>query len=341
MGLRILYIGQDDGGSYLRADALKRLGHTVDLINPFFLSGFPGRLLGKWMYETGGLGVENYVRNLLLSKIGSQVYDIAHVDGGSMVGPRLVQELKQQCGTVINYNCDDPFGMRDRNNWRLYLQAVPYYDLLVVVREVNVAEAYALGAKSVVRVFRPANEFAHAPRSLSASDWAKWGSDIVFVGTWMPERGPFLAQLVSEGLPLTIYGNGWNKSSEWATLKQAWKGGGIFGDDYAKAIQCAQICLGLLSKGNRDLHTIRTAEIPFLGGLFCAERTIEHLQLYTEDSEAIFWSDADECIRKCRDLLGAPERRRRIAENGRKRAIKNGLLDQPLMEMILRQALGK
>src|SRR3984893_15402741 len=99
----------------------------------------------------------------------------------------------------------------------------------------------------------------------------------------MPERGPFLARLIELGIPLTIRGNRWNKAKEWPLLENFWQGPGVYNDeDYAKAIQCAKVSLGLLSKGNRDQHTTRSMEIPSLQGLLCAERTREHESLYRE-----------------------------------------------------------
>ncbi len=59
----------------------------------------------------------------------------------------------------------------------------------------------------------------------------------------------------------------------------------------------------MLSKGNRDLHTTRSVEIPYTGGVLCAERTSEHIELYEEGVEAVFWRDVDKCARQCRCLL--------------------------------------
>jgi hypothetical protein len=95
-------------------------------------------------------------------------------------------------------------------------------------------------------------------------------------------------ELILLGVPLTIRGSGWHKSPEWSHLKGYWKGGSIHGDDYAKAIQCAKVNLGFVSKENRDLHTTRSSEIPALGGFFCAERTSEHINMYVEGEEAFF-----------------------------------------------------
>jgi hypothetical protein len=118
-----------------------------------------------------------------------------------------------------------------------------------------------------------ADEVAHAPRHLTPEEQRQWHSSVLFAGTWMPERGPFLARLVQLGVPLSIFGDRWHKAREWEQLHHYWRGPGIYNEeDYARAVQCADVCLGLLSKGNRDLSTTRSFEIPHLGGVLCAER---------------------------------------------------------------------
>ena len=181
---------------------------------------------------------------------------------------------------------------------------------------------------------------AHAPIQLSQEDRAKWASEVLFVGTAFPERGRFFSELVNCGVPLSIYGNRWDRLSEWRTIRPYWKGPGL--DEkytYAAAIQSAKVSLGLLSKGNRDLHTQRSLEIPSLGGVFCAERTDEHLELYEENKEAVFWNSAEECAAKCHALLSDDAWRRSVAENGRQRYLKNGWTNEKVAEKILQAAL--
>jgi hypothetical protein len=113
----------------------------------------------------------------------------------------------------------------------------------------------------------------------------------------------------------------------------------VDGNTYALAIQSAKVCLGLLSKGNRDLHTTRSMEIPSLGGVFCAERTEDHLAIYKEGEEAVFWSSAEECAAKCRALLADEAWRRSVAEKGRQRYLKNGWTNMKVAERILRAVL--
>jgi spore maturation protein CgeB len=266
-----------------------------------------------------------------------QQFDLCHVDCGEWVTSAVVAMLKRHAGQVINYCIDDPTGPRDGRRFSAYRQALRHYDLVVVMRDANVKEAQQLGAKHVYRVFMSADELSHAPRALSAADLKQWSADVLFLGTWMPERGPFMLALVRAGVPLTIQGAHWNKAPEWPELSAYWRGGPIGGDDYAKAIQCARINLGLLSKGNRDMHTTRSMEIPALGGLLCAERTPEHLALYQEGVEAVFWEDADECAAVCRALLKDEMRCQQLMERGHQRYLVGGYANEAVLQKIMNE----
>ncbi len=333
--LSILYLGPNSGTSRHRALSISRLGHQVHILDP--LAFLPKRRLSDfWIHHTGSLGLARYIRNRVLAAIKFSEFDLVWVDAGNLICPELICDLKQRARFVLNYNLDDPYGSRDGDKWRLYLRSVPVYDLIAVARDCNVPEAYALGAKDVMRVYMSADEVFHAPRPVSALDRDKWKSEVSFIGTWMPERGPFFEQLVARGIPLSLWGNQWHRAREWPVLRPYWRGPGLGReDDYAMAIQSAKVCIGMLSKGNRDFCTTRSFEVPHLGGLLCAERTCEHEALYRENEEAVFWSDPDECALKCRRLLAEDEWRRRVARNGQLRHLRNETTNENVMRQIL------
>jgi spore maturation protein CgeB len=334
--LNILFLGANGGNALKRAKALRRLGHEVMLIDPYSL--FPFRnFVGRLIYYAGASLIESYLKIKIAPIINKCSFDVVFVDNGELVGCNVLSLLKKVSPIIINYNNDDPFGARDKKKWRLYRQAVPHYDLLAVVRPVNVAEAYALGAPKVIQVFMAVDEL-DGPREITPRDRVRFPHEVLFIGTWMPERGPFLQELLQAGVPLTIYGNDWQKAPEWPALQSAWRGPAIYGDDYLKAIQLAKVSLGLLSKGNRDLHTTRTFEIPYCGGLLCAERTSEHLQLYQEDVEAVYWGDLQECIEKCKKLVNDDQLRAAIAEKGRVRCLRNGIFNENNLKKMLEAA---
>jgi hypothetical protein len=103
------------------------------------------------------------------------------------------------------------------------------------------------------------------------------------------------------------------------------------------ALQGAKIALGFLSHGNRDLHTRRSVEIPYAGGLLCAERTTEHLAMYEEGIEAVFWSDVNECAAICHKLLVDDVLRERIRQQGMTRVRADGYGNESVCREILLQ----
>ncbi len=341
--MNILFLGQNSGTARHRVEAMKRLGHGVHSLDPTQFVPRGISLLTKLHYETGGLLCEETVTRCVLGALeqiaGTQTFEMVWVENGRYVGPSLVRALRNRFHCpIMNSNNDDPYGGRDRFSWALFLRTVPEYDLLVVPRKQNLSEAQARGGRRVI--FHPfaADEVAHAPHTITAEEYAQWRSDVVFVGTWMPERGPFMKTLVEKRVPLTIYGNRWNRAPEWPILKPHWKGPGTKSDrEYACAIQSAQICLGLLSKGNRDFHTQRSMEVPALGGLLCAERTEEHQALYCEGVEAAFWDDAEECAEVCFPLLASETTRQKMAAQGHARCLKNGHFNERVCTKILEE----
>jgi len=342
--LHILYLGQSCGTSLDRANALRRLGHKIHLIDPHaFLphNGLSGRIVTKWVYELGGNVFESYIQNKILRIIKGQSFNLIWVNSGELFGQATIRSLKAFSPCILNYNNDDPFGIYGITRFALYRRAIPEYDMLVVLRSSNVNEAIELNARKIYRVIFAADEINHKPLILTNQDRIKWNSSVVFIGTWMPERGPFLSRLIELGIPLKIYGARWHKAPEWAALKAAWAGPELIGTEYVKAIQCAKICIGMLSKGNRDLHTTRSAEIPYIGSVLCAERTSEHESLYTENKEAVFWNSPEECAERCFWLLKNPDLLKSISKFGRQRCIENGMLNEVVTQRVLDVAFKK
>lgn len=336
----ILYIGPDSGTCRARRLALERMGHRVKVVDPF--AALPlGNLARIWSFKTGGFGFGALVRNHIAASLGSETFDLAYVDSGELIDGKTVRMLRRFAPVAANYNPDNPYVGRDGGRWRAFLTAVPQYDCLFVPRESNVAQARLAGARRVHRVWFAADDPLRDPRH-QPSDEAKkpYLSTIAFVGTWMPERGPFLLKLAQAGLPLRIFGPRWHKAPEYGALEPFITLGALDSAAYDAAVAAADISIALLSKGNRDQHTTRSMEIPALGSLLCGERTPEHLALYDEGREALFWSDAQECIDHCRQLLADPDRRRRIAQAGRARALRNDHFNEPLMRAMLSLALG-
>ena len=345
--MKILYIGHatSETTSRHRADALERLGHEVIVADPYAALAvyLNGRLRGALHYRSGYRLLQRVVCNWVngLLRQNGKWPEVVWLDSGELFGFQAATALRQfGCPTVL-YNIDDPGGRRDGRRWDSLLSALPAYDLCAVVRTENVAEFQAIGARRVYRVWRSYDEVAHLPFVNIESIPTAFRSDVAFVGTWMRGEGrdEFLLSLIECGLDIAIWGARWQKSPAWPKLRAHWRGPALAGRDYVAALQGAEIALGFLSRGNRDLHTTRSAEIPYAGGLLCAERTVEHLAMYRDGEEAVFWNDADECAAVCHKLLADETLRMRIRKQGMARVREGNYGNEDVCREILLQVV--
>jgi hypothetical protein len=322
-----------------RACALERLGHEVVIVDPWAWLSKP-QWMARLVAHSGYAGVGARINRRLFREVSAVTPDLIWINQGEFLGPRLIRRLRGVGAPIVNYANDNPFSDENWRRFRRYRAALPYYDLLIVVFSSAVELAQRAGAKRVLRKFISADEVAHKPRPLTGAEKRQYSSDVAFVGTWLPvHRGAFMADLIRQGIPISIWGDRWHKAPEWPVIRPCWRGPGVYNDGgYAAIIQSAKICLGLVNRASGNLHTDRSTQIPALGAVFCAERTSEHLAMYEEGKEAVFWSDAAECAAICRELLTDAPRRRMIARQGHERGLRNNMFNEPVLHSILEEA---
>ncbi|HXG60968.1 MAG TPA: glycosyltransferase [Planctomycetota bacterium] len=95
-----------------------------------------------------------------------------------------------------------------------------------------------------------------------------------------------------------------------------------------------KIGIGLLSKLCPDTFTTRSFEIPGAGAMLLAERTRDHLEIFEENHEAVFFSSKEEMLAKLSHYVKNESARRRIAEAGRTRVLKSFLWRDVLASVI-------
>jgi spore maturation protein CgeB len=338
----ILYFGSHSTASTSRhrADALRRLGCQVLVVDPQSLIGKRNRWQAFLDYRTG----YRYLQRRLLRQLKSRFSgltpspDLVWVNGGELLGPNVLRWLRVrlQC-KIILYQNDDPTGFRDGNRFFSLRAALVFYDLCALVRPESAIEALAMGAPSALRVYMSYDEDLHSPPQLN-SGYVKQPQPVVsFIGTLIAgeHRDRFLVNLVQAGLPLRLIGNRWQRSLLWSDLRSIYQGPGRSGKAYSQALGDAAVSLGFLSHQNRDLVTRRSFETPACGGLLCADRTSEHQLLYEDGLEAVFWDSEEECILQCNRLLDNPDLRHRICMNGVEHVRKFGVGNEDICRQIL------
>lgn len=349
--MRIAYLGDTRPAStaYQRSLALERLGHRVERFDPWL--AFQGRRPGRLAYHSGYRWLQKPYQRALRDWFERQRdadqqaqhdWNLVWVDSGEWFAAATVTALKARSGApLLLYHVDDGTARRDQRRFASLRNALPVYDLCVTVRFSTELEMRALGARRTLRVWMSHDELVHGtgeplpPQPLGGDP--SLAAQIAFIGTRIPGEGrdTLLRGLQKAGLPLALWGSRWTTSRHWWHLRRSYRGDFIAGADLRAAMSLPAACLGLLSHGNRDLHTTRSFEIPAAGGLLCAQRTSEHALLYDDGEEAALWGDADECLQSCRRILADPAAAACIRRAGRERLHRHGIGNEDICRQIL------
>ena len=342
--LNILFFGSDSESSTSRhrADALRRLGHNVFVLDPILVASTRNRVQSYVDYRTGFRLLSNHFLHLLkcfLRQLNTPI-DIAWIDRGEYLSSMHLNFLRSilNCRLLL-FNVDDPLGYRDWLRFSGLRRSLPAYDLCVFVRQETSLEALAAGAQRVLTVNRSYDECYHYRHQISHG--VVLDKAVSFIGTNIPGEGRsnFLRLLIEQNLKLVLYGDRWKSCNQWQALKASCLGPSLTLSSYSNTINRSYISLGLLSHRNRDLVTTRSFEIPASAGLLCAELTSEH-QLFLENGvEAIFWSTAQDCAEQCHYLMGNPLLRDLIATNGHQAIQTMGVGNEDICRHILHHLL--
>lgn len=248
--------------------------------------------------------------------------------------PKTVEQLCKMGIKTASYNNDDPFGPITHGKtpwhhhflWTFYIRCLSKIDKNFFYRQVNCEEAVAHGAKHVsvmLPYFIPGKD---RPIKLNQKEILRFDADVIFIGHYEPDgRVGMIRALMDSGIQVKIYGGGyWTREVLGDLYHRLQPIHPAEGEDYAKALSGAKICLAFLSKLNRDTYTRRCFEIPACGALMLAERTNDLLGMFNENEEACFFSSNEELVEKVQWLLANPDIRMRIAAAGMNRVWKDG-----------------
>lgn len=318
-----------------RRQAMLDLGHTVDSIDvaPFTDYGHPWlRKLIRHLHI--GRGVAEYNRALVALAADVRP-DLVWLELPGQVWPQTVRVLKQHSSCVLSHHTEYVYF---RRYWyRHYFPAIRLYDAHIVTNAHTIEALRVLGAKRVIKAGFAYDPKLHRPVNLSPSEAERYRSSVVFVGHWEPTTERRIRALRTSGIDVKVYGASWRWASSLDDRDRITR---VFGEEYVKTLCGADICLGFLSKWNKNHSAGRTYEIPACGRFFLAERTDDHLSLFREGHEAEFFDDERELLAKCRYYLQHPDERQRIAEAGHRRCTTGGRTYRDDMERILSALAG-
>ncbi len=332
--MTIIFVGNLNrySRSYQRFRALQEMCYDVVGLS-FAPIGFkPGITKGPSLISKicGKLGFPLDLTDInmqIIEKVEQKKPDILWIELGLMIRPSTLKKVKKNQHNTIIVSCSEDDTFARHNQSAYYRGCLPFYDVVFTTKSYNCnsEELPALGARKVVFVDAAYDKNTQNPIPISNEDRGKFGSDVGFIGTFEKDRAEKMLFLAQNGIQIRVWGNGWDKMvNKHQNLKV--ENRPLYEDDYGRAICSTKINLCFLRKKNRDLQTSRTIEIPAYGGFMLTERTREHLRLFEEGKEVVFFdiNSPQELLEKVKYYLAHDEERKAIAKAGRKRCTDGG-----------------
>jgi len=339
--MRILSVGSLSGLSNTclhRHWALQKIADQIDVVNTSVNKCSLWYRIAYHLFLYGlsvKLPENNRENQIIKEYIDKNVYDIVWIDKGVSIYPETLRYIKRKSSeTIIVSYSPDNMALR-HNQSQQYLRCIPLYDYIVTNKSYILEDMKMLGAKKVIFVNNSYEPSFHYPRKLNENDYSRLGGDIGFVGAWEKERCDSILYLVDHGMKVRVFGGGhWLKYKGYSS-NLIIEDHGLYNEDYAKSFKAFKISLCFLRKMNYDRQTTRTVEIPACGGFMLAERTAEHLAMFTEGQEAAYFENDEELLDKCRYYLSHEDERRKIADAGLQRCISSGYSNEGMIRGVL------
>jgi hypothetical protein len=304
--------------------ALTELGHVVFRFDTEYY--FPSMYKGfHSLSRKIGFGPRvSRMNHDIATRVKECVPDLVWIDKGLLIAPKTLASAMKipSLPLLIHYSPDDM--MNPANQTRLYLRSVPLYDIHITTKTHNLSELKELGARRIQFMDNAYSAATHRPMPVSDGDREMYGGEIGFVGWYEKERASSMNHIAECGLRVRIWGPGWRNREFSPHSNLRIEDRSLWAEEYTRVICSTDVNLGFLRKINRDRQTSRSIEIPACGGFMIAERTEEHIRLFKEDEEAVFFSSDDELAEKSAYYIRRPDDRVRIARAGYKRCLESG-----------------
>ncbi|MCB2227313.1 MAG: glycosyltransferase [Desulfarculaceae bacterium] len=338
--LKIYYVGPVVHGSLSaqRAMIMKRLGHSVTIQNIAIRVGqnknqLKNRLLAK-------LKLAQHRKKLnaqIISAIKNDNFNILWVDKGLDILPSTLHEVRLNNPNVkiVNFNPDNPFGSK-ATGWKNHINSIPYFNIVFVPRDRNIAEYKEHNAQHVSRFYWGYTPEIHMPLYISSELKNRIGGSVGFIGSYEKQRFDYLLYAAQNGIRIRVWGGGWSKyrlKSKNLIIENRELWGGYF----TKGINSFDVNLCFLNKANFDTFNTRCVVIPACRSVMLCERTKDTTKYFKDNSEAMLFDSKDEFLSKLQYLTQNHAARDNMKNNAYNRCQKDKYSNYHLIINLLNQ----
>jgi spore maturation protein CgeB len=316
---------------------LKELGITVSrfLAPNLFYEYYEKSIANKFFFKIGITDVYNSINKQFKDAVESLKPDIIWVFKGMELYADTLRWVKSKNIKIVNYNPDNPFLFSGKGSGNGNItRSIGLYDLHFTYN-LEIEKRIKSDFKTIKTSYLPFgfeldNEVINQCAMLPEID------DLCFLGNPDPIRSEFVKNLSKAGVKVIVYGHDWGKyltGNKYLTINEA-----VYGINQWQVLRKYRIQLNLLRPHNLNSHNMRTFEIPGVGGIMLAPRTIEHEMFFENAKQVFLYSNFNECVSIIKQILSLPlTEALSIRTSARERSIKSGYTYKDRANQVLQQ----
>lgn len=276
----------------------------------------PGRIRQyvRWLRE---FDLQHINKQLLTLALEAKP-DLAIVTGGHRIAPQSVKTLKEYGICPILWTIDAPV------DFQPLIDAATLYDHIFCQGTEAVELLNYAGIKGTHWLPVGCDPRRHRPIEISAAEKKRYGSDVVFVGSYYPNRAELLEKLID--FNLAIWGPGWEKLHPKSKLRGCLRGAHTRPSEWLKIYSASKIVLAVHYQDPKGRFPVYQASPRIFEALACGAFVLSDNQrdvfsLFNEGEHLVGFTDSARLFEKISYYLNQPVEREEIARRGRREAL--------------------
>jgi hypothetical protein len=257
-----------------------------------------------------------------------------------MVLEATLHEIKHKLPStlLVSRQDDNPFGLRRKESafWKIFINAIPFYDFHYVKRDGDILKFHSLGAKEVHFYWVGYDtQFFSARSNYSIQK----DLDFSFIGTNLDNRSSFFLKLAKKlgTKKFIVAGAGWNRSLLKFCYPSQVKSKTLTDEQVRNIFDRSHACIGLFCESNMDEFSGRAFMIAGSGSCLVAPKTKMHSFFFKENHEALFFENIDECASHINHLKNNPLLAQQISVAASSRSLQDGYAIESRVKNVLLQ----
>ena len=330
--MKILFSGHHNPHFFTITEYLERairlLGHEL-LIFEDRQHTIPGRIRKRWpLFHRLDL---KFINTKMLTLAKTAKPDLSVVTGGTRISSDTIEKLTN-CGIkCILWTTDPPLSVQP------LLSTAPFYNHIFCLGTEAVELLERFGVKGAQWLPMACDPEYHHPVECTGDEKNRYGSDIVFVGSYYPNRAALFEKLVD--FDLAIWGPGWDALDRNSPLCRCIRGAHTTPAEWLKIYSSSKIVLATHYQDPDNRFPVYQASPRIFEVLACRSFLVcddqrDVFSLFQDGIDLVRFLDASDVVNKMKHYLVHPEERSEIAERGYRNVLKNHTYIHRIKELL-------